>query len=79
MLSRFKSALMNAVSSNNDLVLQHNNDYNIGIIPDYGNANNGATATSCVLLEAKPYSRPIFLGLTNEETQVNNSHARWIS
>ncbi|KAK0080941.1 hypothetical protein PV325_013065 [Microctonus aethiopoides] len=74
MLSRFKSALMNAVSSNNDLVLQHNNDYNIGIIPDYGNANNAATTTSCVLLEAKPYSRPIFLGLTNEETQVSADH-----
>ncbi|XP_011308429.1 protein phosphatase 1H [Fopius arisanus] len=65
MFNRFKSALINAVSGN-ELGLQYHNDSENEIASDYVNSN--------VEIEAKPYSRPCFLGLTNEETQVSADH-----
>lgn len=62
MLNRFKSALMNAVGGT-ELGLQYNHDSDGELPKDYVNS-------SVVEIEAKPYSRPSFLGLTTEETQV---------
>lgn len=62
MLNRFKSAFINAVNGS-ELGLQDNNDVDNDVAADYINSN--------VEVEAKPYSRPSFLGLTHEETQVN--------
>ncbi|XP_034948573.1 protein phosphatase 1H isoform X2 [Chelonus insularis] len=60
MLNRFKSALINVVGGS-ELGLQYNNESEyVNHIP--------------VDVEAKPYSRPSFLGLTAEETQVSADH-----
>lgn len=61
MFNRFKSALINAVNGN-ELGLQYHNESDNEITTDYVSSN--------VEIEAKPYSRPCFLGLTSEETQV---------
>ncbi|XP_074105887.1 protein phosphatase 1H [Cotesia typhae] len=66
MLNRFKSALMNAVGGT-ELGLQYNHDSDGELPKDYVNSN-------VVEIEAKPYSRPSFLGLTTEETQVSADH-----
>lgn len=63
MLSRFKSALMNAVGAN-ELGLQYPNDSDNDVMNDYIDSND------ITEVEKKPYSRPSFLGLTTEETQV---------
>lgn len=63
MLNRFKSALKNVVSAS-ELGLQYPENSDNG--SDYINSNYG------VEVEAKPYSRPSFLGLTAEETLVVN-------
>ena len=63
MLSRFKSVLMNAVGAT-ELGLQYPNDSDSDAVTDYINSN------LTIEVETKPYSRPSFLGLTNEETQV---------
>lgn len=63
MLNRFKSVLMNAVGSS-ELGLQYPNDSDNDAVTDYINSN------FIVEIENKPYSRPSFLGLTTEETQV---------
>jgi len=63
MLNRFKSVLMNAVGAS-ELGLQYPNDIDNDVISDYINSNY------VVEVENKPYSRPSFLGLTAEETQV---------
>lgn len=65
MLNRFKSVLMNAVGVT-ELDLQYPNDSNNDLMIDYVNSN------FAVEVENKPYSRPSFLGLTAEETQVYN-------
>ncbi|XP_043279888.1 protein phosphatase 1H [Venturia canescens] len=65
MLNRFKSVLMNAVGAS-ELSLQYNHDSN--------NENASNYVSSNVVIEAKPYSRPSFLGLTNEEMQVSADH-----
>lgn len=65
MLNRFKSVLMNAVGVS-ELDLQYPNDSNNDVMIDYVNSN------FTVEVENKPYSRPSFLGLTAEETQVYN-------
>lgn len=64
MLSRFKSVLMNAVGAS-ELGLQYNHDSD--------NENGSNYVSSNVVIEAKPYSRPSFLGLTNEEMQVGSA------
>lgn len=63
MLGRFKSALLNAVSTS-ELGLQYSNDTDNESVTDLINSNLPIT------VETKPYSRPSFLGLTTEETQV---------
>jgi len=63
MLNRFKSVLMNAVGAS-ELGLQYPNDVDNDAMSDYINSNY------VVEVENKPYSRPSFLGLTAEETQV---------
>lgn len=67
MLSRFKSAFMNAVGGN-ELGLQYPTDSDTETAVDYINAN------IITEIENKPYSRPSFLGLTTEETQVSADH-----
>ncbi|XP_076176037.1 protein phosphatase 1H [Ptiloglossa arizonensis] len=67
MLNRFKSVLMNAVGSS-ELGLQYPNDSDNDAVTDYINSN------FIVEIENKPYSRPSFLGLTTEETQVSADH-----
>ncbi|XP_035720844.1 protein phosphatase 1H-like [Vespa mandarinia] len=67
MLNRFKSVLMNAVGVS-ELDLQYPNDSNNDLMIDYVNSN------FAVEVENKPYSRPSFLGLTAEETQVSADH-----
>lgn len=62
MLSRFKSALMNAVGAS-ELGLQYNNESDNDLGTNY--------MTSNAFIEPKPYSRPSFLGLTNEEMQAS--------
>lgn len=63
MLNRFKSVLMNAVGAS-ELGLQYHNDSDNDMMTDYINSNY------VMEVENKPYSRPSFLGLTAEETQV---------
>lgn len=63
MLNRFKSVLMSAVGAS-ELSLQYSNDSDNDMMTDYINSNY------VVEVENKPYSRPSFLGLTAEETQV---------
>ncbi|XP_012280288.1 protein phosphatase 1H [Orussus abietinus] len=67
MLNRFRSVFLNAVGAT-DLGLEYSVESDNETVADYINSN--------VLLqvEAKPYSRPSFLGLTNEETQVSADH-----
>ncbi|XP_076760621.1 protein phosphatase 1H [Xylocopa sonorina] len=67
MLNRFKSAIMNAVGGS-ELGLQYPTDSDNEAVTDYLNFN----VTTEV--ENKPYSRPSFLGLTTEETQVSADH-----
>ncbi|XP_076642145.1 protein phosphatase 1H [Halictus rubicundus] len=67
MLNRFKSAFMNAVGAS-ELGLQYPNDSDNDAITDYINSNFTTE------VENKPYSRPSFLGLTAEETQVSADH-----
>ncbi|XP_036148706.1 protein phosphatase 1H [Monomorium pharaonis] len=67
MLNRFKSVLMSAVGAS-ELGLQYHNDSDNDMMTDYINSNY------VVEVENKPYSRPSFLGLTNEETQVSADH-----
>ncbi|XP_053977895.1 protein phosphatase 1H isoform X2 [Hylaeus volcanicus] len=67
MLNRFKSALMNAVGAT-ELGLQYPNDSDNDALTDYINSNFIAK------VENKPYSRPSFLGLTTEETEVSADH-----
>jgi len=62
MLNRFKSVIMSAVGAS-ELGLQYSNDSD-NDMTDYINSNY------VVEVENKPYSRPSFLGLTAEETQV---------
>lgn len=63
MLNRFKSVLMSAVGAS-ELGLQYPNDSDNDMMTDYINSNY------VMEVENKPYSRPSFLGLTTEETQV---------
>lgn len=63
MLNRFKSVLMSAVGAS-ELGLQYPNDSDNDVMTDYINSNY------VMEVENKPYSRPSFLGLTAEETQV---------
>ena len=63
MLNRFKSALMNAVGAS-ELGLPYSLENNSETESDYMNSN------LIFDVEDKPYSRPNFLGLTTEETQV---------
>lgn len=63
MLNRFKSALLNVVGGS-ELGIQYPNDSDNETLTDYLNSN------ICAEIENKPYSRPSFLGLTTEETQV---------
>ncbi|XP_043461976.1 protein phosphatase 1H [Leptopilina heterotoma] len=67
MLSRFKSALMNAVGAS-ELGLQYPHDSDSDAVADYINSN------LVLEVECKPYSRPSFLGLTNDEIQVSADH-----
>ncbi|KAG5344642.1 PPM1H phosphatase, partial [Acromyrmex heyeri] len=67
MLNRFKSVLMSAVGAS-ELGLQYHNDSDNDMMTDYINSNY------VVEVENKPYSRPSFLGLTAEETQVSADH-----
>ncbi|KAL7303436.1 protein phosphatase 1H [Trichogramma pretiosum] len=67
MLGRFKSALMNAVGAS-EMGLQYNSDSDTESVTDLINSNLP------IAIETKPYSRPSFLGLTNEETQVSADH-----
>ncbi|XP_014486766.1 PREDICTED: protein phosphatase 1H [Dinoponera quadriceps] len=67
MLNRFKSVLMSAVGAS-ELGLQYPNDSDKDMMTDYINSNY------VVEVENKPYSRPSFLGLTSEETQVSADH-----
>ncbi|XP_076176114.1 protein phosphatase 1H-like [Ptiloglossa arizonensis] len=67
MLNRFKSVLMNVVGAT-ELGLQYPNDSDNNVVTDYINSN------FIVEIENKPYSRPRFLGLTTEETQVSADH-----
>lgn len=63
MLSRFKSALMSTVGVS-ELGLQYPHDSESDAVTDYINSN------LVLEVECKPYSRPSFLGLTNDEIQV---------
>lgn len=54
---------MNAVGAT-ELGLQYPNDSDNESVTDLINSNLP------IAVETKPYSRPSFLGLTNEETQV---------
>ena len=63
MFSRFKNALMSAVGGT-EVSLHYTNDTDNELDTDVINSNVPIT------IETKPYSRPSFLGLTNEETQV---------
>lgn len=67
MLNRFKSAFMSAVGGS-ELGLEYPNDSDNEIMSDYINSN------VVLEVESKPYSRPSFLGLTNEETEVSADH-----
>ncbi|XP_072755697.1 protein phosphatase 1H [Anoplolepis gracilipes] len=67
MLNRFKSVLMSAVGAS-ELGLQYPNDSDNDMMTDYINSNY------VMEVENKPYSRPSFLGLTAEETQVSADH-----
>ncbi|XP_011494138.1 PREDICTED: protein phosphatase 1H [Ceratosolen solmsi marchali] len=67
MFGRFKYALMSAVGGS-ELGLQYNNESDNETVTDVINSNIPIT------IETKPYSRPSFLGLTNEETQVSADH-----
>lgn len=64
MLNRVKSVLMNVVGGS-ELGLQYPTDSDNEAVTDYLNLNIVAE------IENKPYSRPSFLGLTTEETQVS--------
>ena len=64
MLNRVKSVLMNAMGGS-ELGLQYPTDSDNETVTDYLNSNITAE------VENKPYSRPSFLGLTTEETQVS--------
>lgn len=64
MLNRVKSVLMNAMGGS-ELGLQYPTDSDNEAVTDYFNSNIAAE------VENKPYSRPSFLGLTTEETQVS--------
>lgn len=64
MLNRVKSVLMNVVGGS-ELGLQYPTDSDNEGVTDYLNLNIVAE------VENKPYSRPSFLGLTTEETQVS--------
>lgn len=64
MLNRVKSVLMNVVGGS-ELGLQYPTDSDNEAVTDYLNLNIVAE------VENKPYSRPSFLGLTTEETQVS--------
>lgn len=63
MLKRFKSALLNAVGAN-EQNLPYPIDFDDDLVPKYNNSDFNQE------IENKPYSRPSFLGLTAEETQV---------
>lgn len=63
MLNRVKSVLMNVVGGS-ELGLQYPTDSDNETVTDYLNLN------IVTEVENKPYSRPSFLGLTTEETQV---------
>lgn len=63
MFGKFKTAFMSAVGAS-ELGLQYPNDSENESVTDLINSNLPIT------VETKPYSRPSFLGLTNEETQV---------
>lgn len=67
MLNRVKSVLMNVVGGS-ELGLQYPTDSDNETVTDYLNLNIVAE------VENKPYSRPSFLGLTSEETQVSADH-----
>ncbi|XP_066589811.1 protein phosphatase 1H [Prorops nasuta] len=67
MLNRFKSALMNAVGAS-ELGLQYSND------SDNDFTSETVNSSYMIEIENKPYSRPNFLGLTMEETQVSADH-----
>ncbi|XP_058806377.1 protein phosphatase 1H [Phymastichus coffea] len=67
MFGKFKTALMSAVGAS-ELGLQYPNDLDNESVTDLINSNLPIT------VETKPYSRPSFLGLTNEETQVSADH-----
>lgn len=64
MLNRVRSVLMNVVGGS-ELGLQYPTDSDNEAVTDYLNLNIVAE------VENKPYSRPSFLGLTTEETQVS--------
>ncbi|XP_015609580.1 protein phosphatase 1H [Cephus cinctus] len=71
MLNRFKTVLMNAVGASelgtSELGIEYPvTDGDVDI--DYINAN------AALEIETMPYSRPSFLGLTSEETQVSADH-----
>ncbi|XP_014204225.1 protein phosphatase 1H [Copidosoma floridanum] len=67
MLGRFKTALMSAVSTS-EYGLQYANDVDNESVTDLINSNLP------IAVETKPYSRPSFLGLTTDETQVSADH-----
>ena len=67
MLKRFKSALLNAVGAN-EQNLPYPIDFDDDLVPKYNNSEFSQE------IENKPYSRPSFLGLTAEETQVSADH-----
>lgn len=64
MLGRFKTAFMSAVGTS-ELGLQYPQD------PDNESVTDLINSNLPISVERKPYSRPSFLGLTSEETQVN--------
>ncbi|XP_012252535.2 protein phosphatase 1H [Athalia rosae] len=67
MFNRFKSALLTAVGAS-EMGLEYPNESDSEIGTDFLNSN------LVFEIESKPYSRPSFLGLTNEETQVSADH-----
>ncbi|XP_046745962.1 protein phosphatase 1H isoform X1 [Diprion similis] len=67
MFNRFKSALLTAVGAS-ELGLEYPTESDSEIGTDFLNSN------LVFEVETKPYSRPSFLGLTNEETQVSADH-----
>lgn len=69
MFNRFKSALLTAVGAS-ELGLEYPTESDNEIGTDFLNANPSSE------VEAQPYSRPSFLGLTDEETEVNNPHLK---